>query len=110
MFLMLFLPLQWSAAAVAQYCLHEPTSAAQQHVGHHDHEHEQKASQPADDGKAKTFDADCATCVAHLVHATSPCIGTVLPHADAPRFGAYFAFIPESLPDTLFRPPLALLA
>jgi hypothetical protein len=38
-FVLVFLPLQWSYAAVADYCQHEETRSAQKHVGHHAHKH-----------------------------------------------------------------------
>ena len=44
-FLLIFLPFSWTAAAVAAYCKHETVAAEQQHVGHHDHQHS------ADNGK-----------------------------------------------------------
>ena len=37
-FLLAFLPLQFSWAAVASYCGHE-SGAQAQHLGHHDHQH-----------------------------------------------------------------------
>ena len=65
MFLMLMLPLQFSWAGVSAYCQHE-TSAAAQHVGHHDHQH-QKSSDTGDDGSTPgKAHADCGYC--HLAH------------------------------------------
>nr|ART41037.1 L611 [uncultured bacterium] len=42
--LLVFLPFQFSWAAVAGYCQHE-TGAAAQHFGHHDHQHQAAAEQ-----------------------------------------------------------------
>lgn len=62
-FLVVFLPMQLSWAAVASYCEHE-TEATAQHVGHHEHQHQADA-QPADSDSPKatgTVDADCGAC------------------------------------------------
>lgn len=70
--LLVFLPLQFSWAAVASYCAHE-TGAATNHVGHHDHaghSHVSKDVDPGHKGKAdgKTSNApnlDCGHCLGH---------------------------------------------
>jgi len=108
-FLMLFLPLQWSTAAVAQYCLHEPDAAAQRHVGHHDHKHEDAAHDQRDDGKT-TFHPDCATCVVHVVCAPCAQVSSVASEGSAQVFAPYLTLIPQSVPDDPFRPPLVILA
>lgn len=66
-FLLVFLPLQASWAAVTGYCQHE-SGAAAQHFGHHEHKHH------SDDGgstDAKVLsggiDSDCAACHAGCV-------------------------------------------
>lgn len=67
--LLVFLPLQFSWAAVANYCAHE-TGAAASHVGHHDHAGHSHASKVADpdhkgaaDGKASNApNLDCGHC------------------------------------------------
>ena len=107
---MMFLPMQWSTAAVAQYCAHETDRAAQKHLGHHAHEHEDHATDRTDEGNDKTFDADCPTCIAHGAHVIGA-PASPLASADAvlePIF--YLAFVPEPLPRDLFRPPLSHLA
>lgn len=64
LFLLVFLPLQASWAAAGSYCQHE-SGADAQHFGHHEHHHQDKASQ---EGKAKPFkpglavDGDCDAC------------------------------------------------
>ncbi len=59
------LPVQFSWAVVAGYCMHERASAQAQHLGHHEHKHEASSS-PAkgDQGRltADTFDIDCCLC------------------------------------------------
>lgn len=63
-FLLTLLPLQFGWAAVAPYCAHEASPAAE-HVGHHAHQH---AGSPADAPKgdagklAGIEDLDCAQC------------------------------------------------
>ncbi len=59
------LPLQFSWAAVASYCMHERAPAQSQHVGHHEHKHEaSNLPSKADDGlqASDTFDVDCCLC------------------------------------------------
>ncbi len=61
-FLLVFMPLQLSWAAVASYCQHE-TGASAKHFGHHDHQH--KAADGRDaapDAKTGGGDPDCASC------------------------------------------------
>jgi len=67
--MLVFLPVQFSWAAVANYCGHE-TGAAANHIGHHDHaghSHATKDADPGDKGKADgtasgAFDLDCGHC------------------------------------------------
>ena len=62
-FLVVFLPMQLSWAAVASYCEHE-TEATAQHVGHHEHQHQADA-EPTDSDNSKAFgssDTDCSAC------------------------------------------------
>ena len=76
--LLVFMPLQFSWAAVASYCGHE-TQAGSEHFGHHDHQHRADASDgagqdaapmttsdansDAGDGKAPgAMDLDCGHC------------------------------------------------
>ncbi len=90
--LLVFLPFQFSWAAVTGYCQHE-TGAAAQHFGHHEHKHH------ADDGgsaDAKTLgggiDGDCAACHASCVCALTsvanmlPIAGVVADHPWSPHF------------------------
>ena len=67
--LLVFLPLQFSWAAVANYCAHE-TGAAASHVGHHDHAGHSHASKDVDPGHKGQADGktpsasylDCGHC------------------------------------------------
>lgn len=67
--MLVFLPLQFSWAAVANYCQHE-TDAAADHIGHHDHaghSHATKDADPGDKGKAdgsvpSASNLDCGHC------------------------------------------------
>lgn len=66
--ILVFLPFQFTWAAVAGYCQHE-TDAASQHLGHHEHKHQADAHQ---DGAPDTkltggIDNDCRTCHAGCV-------------------------------------------
>lgn len=60
-FLLLFLPLQMSMAAVAMYCEHESGSKAA-HLGHHEHEHEASDNTGSDDQTTKGAHLDCGPC------------------------------------------------
>ena len=109
-FFLIVLPLQWSTAAVAAYCQHETESKAQQHVGHHAHEHQASADLGGSDPADSDFDADCPSCHAHYVQVVIP-----VDHAATPKCGGhnatpYRTTLPEPPPGSLFRPPLANLA
>jgi hypothetical protein len=57
--MLVFLPLQFSWAVVADYCVHE-TGAAAKHPGHHDHAEHSHASQDVDPGNKGTDDRTAA--------------------------------------------------
>ncbi len=73
-FVLLFLPLQASWAAVAAYCMHE-NGVATQHFGHHFHKHHLSAGDsPGDPSRGSAgVDKDCGFCHLNLklVHATA---------------------------------------
>jgi hypothetical protein len=78
--LLLVLPLQTVWASAAPYCAHETGTAASNHFGHHDHQHQGGGDAGASlddnpDGPG-LFHADCATC--HL-----GCSASLPPSADA---------------------------
>jgi hypothetical protein len=101
------LPVQWSYAAVAEYCQHEEAAVAQNHLGHHAHKHVDDA--PDSKGKKGGFvDLDCPSCQ----HANATAI-LDLPAAMLPRFSVTpITFLSQSIPcrspDNPFRPPLAI--
>ncbi len=107
---LLILPLQWSTAAVAAYCQHEQDGKAQQHVGHHAHEHQASAAQTDSDPGNSDFDADCPSCHAHFAQAVIDVAPPMLPASQGRDAMAYRAFLPTPPPASLFRPPLADLA
>ncbi len=105
--ILLVLPLQWSYAAVADYCQHEEAAEGQNHVGHHEHKHINKT--PEDKAKKGSFgDLDCPSCQ----HST-PVAMIHLPTTSAPQFATtQITFLSQSIPhrspDNPFRPPLAI--
>jgi hypothetical protein len=109
--LMLLLPLQWSAAAVAEYCLHEKAPPAQQHLGHHAHEHKADAGRDDSGNKSgKTFDNDCASCLAQCFHAVARSVDSPSVLSSTGGSSVYIAFMPDPLLHSLFRPPLITFA
>lgn len=66
-FLLVFLPLQFTWSVAAAYCQHEAGRAAQ-HFGHHDHQHHVDED-GSTDAKALNggIDGDCAVCHASCV-------------------------------------------
>lgn len=110
-FLLGLLPLQFTWAAAAGYCVHESGSAVK-HFGHHVHVHK-NAKTPDDarkDASGKTFaDADCPFC--HL--SAPPLIPELTACAAIQGHGAVAAVDPPAPPsaraDTPERPnwPLA---
>lgn len=63
--MMLLLPIQWTWAAAAAYCAHEPATAAVRHIGHHEHVHKSTAAESSKDGqpaKSSALDLDCEYC------------------------------------------------
>ncbi|MDM0018214.1 hypothetical protein [Variovorax saccharolyticus] len=111
-FLMVVLPIQWTWAAAASVCAHEPQGAS--HFGHHQHEHADAAQavQPADEGPAGSLSnhPDCGVChaAATAVVPASESVPTLWGgHAYSVR---YAWAVPDRFVDTLLRPPSALVA
>lgn len=79
-FLLVFLPLQLTWAAVSTYCEHENGFAAQ-HVGHHEHEHMviDDQPEPADPVKSAGADPDCAACHAGCVSVLAEVVAIAVP-------------------------------
>ncbi|QTD44957.1 hypothetical protein [Ottowia testudinis] len=71
-FMLMFIPLQFSWAVAATYCQHE-NGAAAKHFGHHDHQHKTADGKDASSDPAKTIggDPDCASCHAGCLSALS---------------------------------------
>jgi hypothetical protein len=113
-FFLLILPLQWTTAAVAAYCLHEQDGKAQQHIGHHAHEHQastaQTDSDPGNTDFDAGFDSDCPSCHAHFAQAVIDADQLMLLASQVLATMSYRAFLPTPPPGSLFRPPLVDLA
>ena len=63
--LLVFMPFQFSWAAVATYCEHESGTRAK-HIGHHEHKHQQPAGESVEASKVKLAGAlDVADCHFH---------------------------------------------
>lgn len=103
--LMLLLPLQFSFAAAAAYCVDEKPEVSA-HFGHHDHtDASTDSADDANDGKA-----DCEVC--HLACAKvqpTAFVSTVAPEPQAPLF-----FLPDPSPqhepEPSDRPPIVSAA
>jgi hypothetical protein len=85
--LLVLLPLQFSWAAVADYCMHESGETAD-HVGHHDHKsHAHGAAQADADAKTKTDAGSSSTATVDCSHCHGGCAVTLdlpaglVPHA-----------------------------
>ena len=109
--LLVFLPLQFSWAAVASYCQHE-TGAAAKHFGHHAHQHKAADGQDASPDPAKTLggDPDCASCHAGCFSVLSGDVKLASPVSPSLDTG----YPPEHLaappPERLERPQWRALA
>lgn len=106
--ILIVIPLQWTYAAVADYCEHEAAPAAQQHVGHHAHEHVDDPGRPDSDVPTDgSRDADCPAC--H--HAAGGALPGVLDTSFASEGLRVVASASREVrhrdPDTPFRPPLS---
>jgi hypothetical protein len=99
--LLLFLPFQFSWAAVTSYCQHE-TGADVQHVGHHEHKHHVDANHDGepDTSLSGSIDNDCGICHASFGVAT---LGDV-----APLLVSRVSFAIPWPPGSLASPPVTL--
>ncbi|HTJ97666.1 MAG TPA: hypothetical protein VL381_09360 [Rhodocyclaceae bacterium] len=119
-FLMLFLPLQWTAALAADCCLRH-TEQSQQHSqmqvdGQHEHHMQDHAHHQSSktDGK-QTANNDCGmNCVGCHAHHCAAAIFSMSEFVPVRPSGVvatpYLSRISNPLPDSLYRPPLSLLA
>jgi hypothetical protein len=102
--LLVFLPFQFSWAAVAGYCQHEAEGAAR-HFGHHEHKHQADAAAEAHDSAPDIqlsggSDNDCGAC-----HA-SCCTAAILGDESLPPLSLASVSIPW-LKNQLTSPPAA---
>lgn len=101
------LPLQWSFAAVAEYCQHETAPAAQSHLGHHGKQTVDRSAEPGKDKSGVPSDFDCPMC--HHLCASAVIVDASTSIAEmggSPQFQLHDSF-PQHPPETPFRPPLA---
>lgn len=109
--LMLFMPLQFTWAAISPYCSHEPETT--RHLGHHEHQHEASGEQSQSDKKPKlpgSLDYDCGTCYASCAVAILAAFHELIDHRSAHALADYqgrLAFLPLAEPE---RPKWAALA
>lgn len=100
------LPLQWSFAAVAEYCQHETAPAAQSHLGHHDKQTVDKSGKPDKDKSGVPGDFDCPMC--HHLCASAVVVDASTSFAaigGSPQLVLHDSF-PQRPPENPFRPPL----
>lgn len=107
----LLLPVQWTFAAAAAYCMHESGPAVTKHVGHHEHVHNVSTAESSEKSKstnAGTQDLDCDYC--HLsasqwlpaLHAfAQPVMRTPSPPEDPLLVGSHIGSGPERPDRTL---------
>lgn len=101
------LPLQWSFAAVAEYCQHETAPAAQSHLGHHDKQTVDSSAEPGKDKSGVPGDFDCPMCHHLCASAVSVDASTSIAEmGGSPHFQLHDSF-PQHPPENPFRPPLA---
>jgi hypothetical protein len=110
-FLLVFMPMKFSWAAVVAYCQHE-TGVSVQHVGHHEHQHVDRDGDASrvDFSKVGGTDPDCGTChagcaaallgSAHLVHSFAAVTTLFVP-------ARFMASLPSDRPE---RPQWLFLA
>lgn len=129
-FLMLILPLQWTAALAADCCLrHEGQGPAQhagmasahaEHADHAQHAAHAKTQLPGEQAKLDAdlngnVPSDCSMdCVGCHVHHCAAAVFEFAAFAALSPLGGddtpYLSRLPVPRPDTLLRPPLARLA
>lgn len=114
LFLLLWLPLQWTTALAAAYCSHEAGQDAPAHLGHHTHAQDHAhASVAPDEGGPHDLNrlaehADC--CHASAGHGT-PSVRAFHPQPVTTACPTFLATsLADSPPDTLLRPPIFALA
>lgn len=99
--LLMLLPLQFSWAALANYCQHEGGQTAR-HVGHHDHQHLKTSGSAAETKAGKLpagSDSDCCACHAH-------CLGAVADTMPFAANGGAFLIATAIQPQPVGPPPM----
>ena len=102
------LPLQWSFAAVAEYCQHETAPAEQLHLGHHEKPAADESAKPDKNESGAPGDFDCPMC--HHLCASAVVVDastSVAKMGGRPPLPCHDSF-PQHPPESPFRPPLAL--
>ncbi len=114
LFLLLVLPLSWTASAVAAYCKHETVAAEQNHMGHHDHQHDADggvgANTPADPAQSGGSDPDCGVCHAGGFGALAGAINHQRVATSSPGFADCRDILARSLAERPERPQWRVLA
>ncbi len=113
-FLLIFLPLQFTWAAVKSYCAHENGNAAQ-HVGHHEHQHKAEKAEPSvlDPANFNLADPDCAACHTGCTSSAGVCItSSQFPNLSNQALNEvdYLAHLPSPLPTRPERPQWLIAA
>lgn len=101
------LPLQWSFAAVAEYCQHEMPPAAQSHLGHHDRQAVDKAAGTDEDKSGVPGDIDCPMCHHLCASAVVMDASTSIAETGGSLQSRSHDSFPQHPPENPFRPPLA---
>lgn len=115
-FLMLFLPLQWTAALAADCCLRHDAKAQEHHAQmvhaeHADHQHAEASTHDHAQNQSGDCDKNCVGCHAHHCACAVVELGAALPVIpSAMGQTPYISTLVEAVPDNLFRPPLARFA
>lgn len=130
LFLLIVLPLQFTWAVASSYCRHEPPRA-QQHFGHHEHQHQDSAQEstaqaaatldasapstlnaaidqdqdlPKTNSEVLSGDADCAACHAGCTPALADMTPSSHPGLCNSAAASYSGHLPSPPPVPLERP------
>ena len=112
-FLLIALPLSWTASAVAAYCKHETTASGQNHMGHHDHQHDVDSvggATPVDPVQSGGSDPDCGVCHAGGFGAHGGAINHQRVATSSPGFADCRDILARSLAERPERPQWRVLA
>lgn len=113
--LLIFMPLQFSWAALSTYCQHESDTTTT-HIGHHDHQHKkskhalENSKTPAELLKNQSSESDCSICLAAYTPFFSRQLPVSLLALSASPITDYRAHIPAPPAQRLERPQWFALA